>query len=331
MAWPPKLPWRTNPLAALVVGVLVGWILLAVLMSGASLDRADKAASVVGMLVGLGALVVTLMEMARRRSPGDAAEPAHPQPALLKRPSVLAAAATVGVGLLVVILVGLAGGGEPEAGGPTPGPTASAPDSPTPGAVPESTGTASALLERCASPAVAGASPTVSATTEMVRHDGLLILSRGYYADLDSLCPDWDVAELLGSTGGDIGNDGEGLVRNPTAGVQIAAVQKDAPATFAMCAANTDYISETLAYQALAVGDRYCVLTDDGRRSLLTVRRKLRDGDRVSLQVQVRTWVEKRDVEKTDYVPWIVGGIILLVLLGGGATKAASGDGTSAD
>lgn len=345
MAWPPKLPWKPNPLAALVVGVLAGWILLAVLMNGESLDRADKAAGVVGMLLALGGLVVTLMELVRRGSTGDTAEPAQPRPALLARRSVLAAAAAMGVGLLVVLLVGLGGGGEPEAtGAPTPSPTSAAPAT----SAPESTGPASAPAERCAppvaaaSPAVAGASPTAAvaspavagapatagASAEPVRHDGLLVLSRGYYADLDSLCPDWDVAELLGSTGGDIGNDGEGLVRNPTAGVQIAAVQRDAPATYAMCAANTDYLSETLTYRDLRVGDRYCVLTDDGRRSLLTVRGKLGGGDRVSVQVQVRTWAERREGEKTDYGPWIVGGIILLVLLGGGARKATSGDAT---
>ncbi|MGW5671061.1 hypothetical protein [Micromonospora sp. NPDC003776] len=342
MAWPPKRPWKPNPLAALVVGVLAGWILLAVLMNGESLDRADKAAGVVGMLLALGGLVVTLMELARRGSTGDTAEPAQPRTALLARRSVLAAAAAMGVGLLVVFLVGLGGGGEPDAaGGPTPSPTSVAPAS----SAPESTGPATAAAERCAPPPAAAASPAVaepsstsaaafpaaSASAEVIRHDGLLVLSRGYYADLDSLCPDWDVAELLGSSGGDIGNDGEGLVRNPTAGVQIAAVPSDAPATYAMCAANTDYLAETLTYQDLRVGDRYCVLTDDGRRSLLTVRRKFAVGDRTSVQVQVRTWAQRQEGEKTDYGPWIVGGIILLVLLGGGAKKATSGDGTTAD
>lgn len=92
-----------------------------------------------------------------------------------------------------------------------------------------------------------------------------------------------------------------------------------------MCAANTDYVSETLRYADLHTGNRYCVLTDAGRRSLLTVVKRVGgDRDRFSVQMQVRTWAEKRPSEETNYVPWAIGGIIVLVLLGGGAKKATS-------
>ncbi|MGR6318009.1 hypothetical protein Q2K19_02820 [Micromonospora soli] len=324
MAWPPKLRRKWHPVAAVLVSALAGWALLALLMSEASLDRADKAASVISMLIGLGALVVAVVEVPRRLAAGEQAEPAGERPTVWKRPSVLLALGTMAVGLLLVVLVGVIGGGEPEATPPAAAPTTAAePPSPSPAA----SGATPTKRERCASavdasPAAAAASPSGTASSEVVRHDGPLVLSKGFNADLDSLCPDWDVTDLAGSRQ-DIGNDGTGLGRNIMSGTQIAVVQGKAPGTYAMCSANTDYVSETLGYDDLAVGDRYCVLTDAGRRSLLTVKRVDHDGDRTAVYVQVRTWAQKPPDEKTDYGPWILGGIILLVLFGGGAKKVS--------
>ncbi|MFE9693128.1 hypothetical protein [Micromonospora sp. NPDC005806] len=319
MAWPPKLRWKWTPVAAVLVSALVGWALLALLMGEASLDRADKAASVISMLIGLGALVVAVVEVPRRLASGEQTEPEGERSTLFKRPSVLLALGTMAGGLLVVVLVGVAGEDEPQAALPTVAPTEIAdPTSPSP-VLP---GTTPAKQERCASPAADGASPSVTASTEVVRHDGPLVLSPGFYADLDSLCPDWDVTDGLGSRQ-DLGNDGTGLARSFTAGTQIAVVQSKAPATYAMCAANTDYVSETLRYQDLDKGNRYCAVTDTGRRSLLTVKQVEVAGNRTSVFLQVRTWAQKPPEEKTDYGPWILGGIILLVLFGGGAKKVS--------
>ncbi|GAA4562112.1 hypothetical protein GCM10023176_02240 [Micromonospora coerulea] len=319
MAWPPKLPRKWNPVVAVAFSALVGWALLVVLMSDASLDRADKAASVIGMLVGLGALMVAVVELPRRGSAGGGTQTEDPRPPLFRRPSVVVALATMAVGLLVVIIIGLAGGGGSPAAPTTSVPSDTGLDEAATTGPPAATGTTAAPAEPCASQAAVAASPSPGPSTELVRHDGTLLLSKGYYADLDSLCPDWNVTDLLGSRQ-DIGNDGTGLVRSLTAGTQIAVVESDAPATYAMCSANTDYVAEALRYADLRPGSRYCVLTDAGRRSLLTVKRVRRN----AVQVQVRTWAEKRPGEETNYVPWIIGGIIVLLLLGGGAKKATS-------
>lgn len=312
---------------AVLTSALIGWILLALLMSDASLDRADKAASVISMLVGLGALIVAVLEIPRRlaaRQQGESGpdgsettDGADWPNRLLKRPSVLIALGAMLVGLMVVLLFGLATGNSPNTAAPTNAPSTTV--SP-PGSTTATKSPSPSPLERCASPVAETESPTTSAssTLEEVRHEGPLVLSKGFHADLDSLCPDWDVTDVLGSRQ-DITNDGKGLVRSFTAGTQIAIVPRSAPATYAMCAANTDYLSETLRYRDLASGNRYCVVTDTGRRSLITVK----GTTRTTIQLHVKTWTHKPPGDDTDYGPWILGAIVLLVLLGGGAKKAS--------
>ncbi|MGW5016045.1 hypothetical protein ACWEOR_28835 [Micromonospora chalcea] len=327
MAWPPKPRWYRSPVIAVLTSALIGWILLAALMSDASLDRADKAASVISMLIGLGALIVAVIEIPRRLAARQQGESGSDGPEstdgadwrnrFLKRPSVLIALGAMLVGLVVVLLFGLATGNSPSASAPTDAPTAtvSPPSSTTATESPSPS-----PLERCASP-VAGTeslAPRASSALEEVRHEGPLVLSKGFHADLDSLCSDWDITDVSGSRQ-DITNDGKGLVRSFTAGTQIAVVQRSAPATYAMCAANTDYLSETLRYRDLAPGNRYCVVTDTGRRSLITVK----GTTRTTIQLDVKTWAHKPPGDDTDYGPWILGGIVLLVLLGGGAKKAS--------
>ena len=118
---------------------------------------------------------------------------------------------------------------------------------------------------------------------------------------------------------------GSGLVRTYY-GAQIAMVEEEAAPTFSMCSSNTDYVSATLRYNDLRPGNRYCVLTDSGRRSLITVKRLPRDGDRTAIHLQVRTWSEKRPTDDTNYLPWILLGIFLLAIAGGGAKSASSKD-----
>ncbi|RLK22840.1 hypothetical protein DER29_0685 [Micromonospora sp. M71_S20] len=324
MTEPPTPRKRMHPVVTVGLIVLAIWILLAVCMGEQSLDRADKAASVIAMLVGLGALTVTVVELQRRSAQQDSENSPPNHSSLLKRPSVVTGVATMAVGLLIVVVVGLASGGADTSEEPASEAGGSSPSEPPPTTdAPSVSPSESSPTEPCASPgqAASGVSPTV--TAEVVRHDGTLILAKGYYADLDSLCPDWDVTDVAG-TKQDIGNDGRGLTRSITAGTQIAVVEKKAAATFAMCSSNTDYVSSAIQYADLNPGDRFCVLTDAGRRSLVTVLRVRGGGDRKTVHVEVRTWAEKQPSEETNYLPWVIGGLIVLALLGGGATSAAT-------
>lgn len=326
MTEPPTPRKKMPPVVTVALIALAVWILLAVCMGEKSLDRADKAAGVIAMLVALGAFTATVVEQQRRSSNQEGENPQE-HPSLLKRPSVLAGLATMAVGLLIVVIVGFAsgGGGAPEDQGPEAG-SASPPDLPATTAAataaPSASSPADGPAEPCASPGQATPTPTAASTTDAVRHDGALILSEGYYADLDSLCPDWDVTDVLG-TKQDIGNDGKGLTRSVNTGTQIAVVEKSASATFGMCSSNTDYVSGVIQYEDLKQGARYCVLTDAGRRSLVTVKRVRRDGGRTTVHVDVRTWAERRPSEETNYLPWVILGVLVLMMLGGGAKTAA--------
>ncbi|MEU5940090.1 hypothetical protein ABZ807_13030 [Micromonospora sp. NPDC047548] len=339
MTEPSKPRKRLGPVAVLALSTLAGWALIAVCVGEKSLDRADKAASVVAMLLALGALTVAIVE---RRPSDQAGDTAGDQTAggasaprsFLKGPSVVAGLSTIAVGLVVVLLVGVfADGNDDEADAIGVEPATGA-TSPAATIVPSASPSDSNSAEPCGSQVQqAEGVPSAAASTEVVRHDGPLILSKGFYADLDSLCPDWDVTDVAGSKQ-DIGSDGRGIARSLTAGTQIALVDKSAESTFAMCSSNTDYVTGAIRYDDLRPGNRYCVLTDSGRRSLLTVKRVRRDRDRIAVHLDVRTWAEKRQSEEANYVPWILLGIVVLVLAGGGAKSVASkneGDALEAD
>ncbi|MER7589162.1 hypothetical protein ABTW72_16680 [Micromonospora sp. NPDC127501] len=304
------------------------WILLAVCMGENSLDRADKAASVIGMLLALGTFTGALVEQ-QRRSSAQGDEASQPHMSFFKRPSVLAGLAVMGVGLLIVIAAGLfANGGQATEGSKAQDERTLPDHSPSASTSPSASPSPSASspvggAEPCASPAGIAPTPSGTGAVDVVRHDGVLVISEGYYADLDSLCPDWNVTDVLG-TKQDVGNNGKAVVRSLSGGTQIAVVERSAAATFSMCSANTDYVPDgAIPFKDLKVGARYCVLTDAGRRSLLTVKRLRRDGGRTTVHLDVRTWAEKRPSEETNYWPWVVAGVIILMLVSGGAKSAA--------
>ncbi|MFG1843163.1 hypothetical protein ACGFH8_32585 [Micromonospora sp. NPDC049175] len=327
MTEPPTRRRKMHP--AVVVGciALATWILLAVCMGENSLDRADKAASVIGMLLALGTFTGALVEQ-QRRSSAQGGEGSEPQVSFFRRPSVLTGLAVMAVGLLIVVAAGLLANGGQTDGSKAQDDRTTQDHSPSASAPPSASASPSASspvgsAEPCAS--TAGIAPTSSGTgvVDAVRHEGALVISQGYYADLDSLCPDWNVTDVLG-TKQDVGNNGKAFVRSLNAGAQIAVVEGSAAATFSMCSANTDYVPDgAIPFKELKVGARYCVLTDAGRRSLLTVKRLRRDGGRTTVHLDVRTWAEKRPSEETNYWPWVIAGAIILMLVSGGAKSAA--------
>lgn len=274
------------------------------------------------MLLALGTFTGVLIEQRRRSSAQDDDNPER-HPSFFKRPSVLAGLAVMAVGLLIVVAVGLLANGEQPSDGPKAQDDRTLSETSSSASPSLSSSPPAGRAEPCASPAGIAPAPSGTGVVDVVRHDGALVISEGYYADLDSLCPDWNVTDVLG-TKQDVGNNGKAVVRSLNAGTQIAVVERSAAATFGMCSANTDYVPDgAIPLKDLKVGARYCVLTDAGRRSLLTVKRLRREGDRTTVHLEVRTWAEKRPSDETNYWPWVIAGIVILMLVSGGAKSAA--------
>lgn len=163
---------------------------------------------------------------------------------------------------------------------------------------------------------------TVSESENSVRRTGKMTLPPRYGGDLDSACADWTVRSSLLSIH-DLANDGTGLVAR-NANVDLAPIPKGVEATYEHCAANTDSRPGAIPYSKLRVGDRFCALTSDGRRSALTVTRLERLSSLgYSIQLSVQTWTPTQVDPNEDDYSWVLALLVIFVLLGGGSGAVA--------
>ncbi|MBT8228244.1 MAG: hypothetical protein HKP61_12505 [Dactylosporangium sp.] len=163
--------------------------------------------------------------------------------------------------------------------------------------------------------------PANASSAEEIRHEGELVLPPGYYADLDTICTDWLVNSEAESRH-DLVNDGTGLLRADKA-TEMALLEDGAVETFAECVANTNYLSTTIPYRDLRKGNRYCVRTNKGRRSLVTIVDVGLDQQRTVLRLNVITWAPVQHDDSDDDTWKIVAFIIVLMMVFGGGTTAA--------
>lgn len=302
---------RPIPLLLVLLGVgLIIWAVV-VLLSPGTLDTTEKLFSVLSSSAGIVTLVVTLFAGRRPavyRADDEVsadvyeglehqAEEAQASEQRLAGRIVLLVAASVLTVTLVVWLVSKGSDNRaPAASRPVPVPATPAPTQ-APSATP-------------AEPEPACPTAAAGSTNKDIRRSGTLLLAPSYSADLDSICLDWGIATFNSS--GDLINDAVGLAAVNT-NTQLAIVEPKAPSQFSMCASNTNYVS-TITYKELKPGNRYCVYTGVGRRSLLkviSVGRPTTSGRTVRLSVT--TWQQQQQQPDSGTPSF---GILVLILIG---------------
>ncbi|WP_204300425.1 hypothetical protein [Actinoplanes campanulatus] len=332
-------PFPVRPLAAAA--------LIMIVLSGLSLDRADKLASIGGLFVALTALLYSYRNSNGGAS-GNNEAPTNPVPPVephragvgplvyhqinqLRRlllggpriPLAVAVTATAAVGLIGVTATYIfSSPDQPSAGTATIPPVSSTLAAPQ--TSPSVTASISAAVWDCQ---WSGVLPTVSASTGTVWRHARMTLPALYSADLDSPCPDWDIAGDSESSLHDIVNDGTGIFREVN--TEIARVSGKMPGTYAMCLGNTDYLAGAVEYDMLKPGDRYCVKTIDrssSRQSLLTVVSVQRSGEARTVVFDVQTWAttEASSQDNDDVFTILFWIVIAAIFFGGGGATAAS-------
>jgi hypothetical protein len=124
----------------------------------------------------------------------------------------------------------------------------------------------------------ASAVPRTPSATPAIRHKGQLTLYDNVGADLDSTAANWDVPNTI-TTAGDIWlslePEGTGEAIYSTVG-QLAELN-NLPPNYQGCSSTADFVSDIL-FSNLDPGANFCVMTDQGRYSLVHVT-KISGGD----------------------------------------------------
>nr|WP_221374588.1 hypothetical protein [Actinoplanes polyasparticus] len=329
------------------VGPLAVAALLILILSGLSLDRADKLASIAALFVALAGFVYNY-----RPGGADGSAPAEPAAdpgpgsgsaavlvrrgaarlgrLLLGEPKIplgLAAAAIAAVGVIGVAVTYIVGGPETPSTSQVVSPSLS-PTSELPSSPPSEPASSPPDVVDC--PQAGTPPPIASPSSNTVRRQARMKLPALYYGDLDSTCPDWGIKSGRDSSRHDIVNDGTGLFHGSD--TEISKFDGGKVPTYEGCLKSTTYLAAPIAYASLKPGDRYCVKTidrDRSRQSLLTVVSSQRSASGRTVVLDVRTWATTRAADVGDDSWAIVAGIVIAVLVfgGGGATAASKGKG----